>query len=80
MAQILVQVSDALLGELERVAPAASRKRSRFIQLAIQKALMEIEDRRTRAVYAREHDDVVVADDAPWDEWKPNKRRRAVRK
>lgn len=71
MAQILVQVSDAILEELERVASGASRKRSRFIQLAIQRALMEHQDKSTQEAYRRKPDEGGDDDDAPWDEWKP---------
>ncbi len=72
MAQILVQVSDQMLESLEKVAPGSSRKRSRFIRLALQKALMEVQDLGTREAYRRVPDDTLDwFDPRVWDEWKP---------
>lgn len=86
MAQVLVQIPDEMLRELDKVAPGSSRKRSRFLRLAIQKALMELRDVGTRAAYAAmPDDDVDVFDARVWDEWKPapprkSPKRRAVRR
>jgi predicted transcriptional regulator len=81
MSQILVQVSDRLLRELETVAPARSRKRSRFIRLALQKALMEIRDVRTQHAYAALPDDEPEWFDARvWDEWAPPTHKRRARR
>lgn len=61
-----------MLRELERVAPGSSRKRSRFIRLALQKALMDLQDLATRKAYARMPDDGPDwFDERVWDEWKP---------
>ena len=35
---------DELLAELDKFAPGSARKRSRFIRLAIEKALMDLQD------------------------------------
>lgn len=76
MPQILVQVSDDMLRKLERVAPARSRKRSRFIRMALQKALMDLQDVDTREAYRREPDDAQDwFDPRVWDEWRPRARR-----
>lgn len=77
MAQILVQISESMLADLERVAPGTTRKRSRFIQLAIQRALMELQDRKTREAYEAQPDAAAAfPDDVPWDEWKPKKAKK----
>jgi hypothetical protein len=77
MAQILVQVSDRMLRDLEQVAPGSSRTRSRFIQLALQRALMEVQDRATRDAYRRVPDDASDwFDPRVWDEWSPRPARR----
>jgi predicted transcriptional regulator len=77
MGQILVQLSDETLAELDEVAPAASRKRSRFIRLAVEKALMEVRDRCTQEAYRRmPDDDLEWFDPRVWDEWRPRAARR----
>ncbi|HZN94923.1 MAG TPA: hypothetical protein VFB81_19555 [Myxococcales bacterium] len=51
--QVLVQLDEETMRWLEKVAPGSSRKRSRFIRLAIQRALMDLEERTTREAYLR---------------------------
>ena len=57
MVQVLVQLDEVLARQLDAVAPGRSRKRSLFIRMAIQKALMDLEETRTRAAYAEQTDD-----------------------
>ncbi len=76
MPQILLQIDEPMAKQIEKVAPAKTRQRSRFIRLAIQKALMDLDEAKTRQAYAR-HPDVPTGFDArTWDEWKPKKSRR----
>lgn len=81
MAQILVQVPDKLLRELDAVAPAISRKRSRFIRLALQRALMELRDVKTQKAYSEMPDDEPGwFDPRTWGEWNPRATGRRTRK
>jgi predicted transcriptional regulator len=48
---VLIQIDEKTARELERVAPARSRKRSAFIRTAIRKALMDEAERHTRERY-----------------------------
>ena len=57
MVQVLVQLDEETMRQLEKVAPGSSRKRSRFIRLAIQRALMDLEEKATREAYRRWPDD-----------------------
>jgi predicted transcriptional regulator len=57
MVQVLVQLDEETMRWLERAAPGSSRKRSRFIRLAIQRALMDLEEKATREAYLRWPDD-----------------------
>jgi hypothetical protein len=76
MQQILVQIDESMARELEKVAPAKTRQRSRFIRLAIQKALMDLKEVKTREAYARHPEPPTWFDARTWDEWKPGQRRR----
>lgn len=51
MKQILVELDDAVAEQLERVAPARSRKRSEFVRRAIQEAIWALEEQRTAEAY-----------------------------
>ena len=53
MKQLLIEVDDDTVQRLDKIAPARSRQRSAFIRAAIQRALWEIEERRTREAYTR---------------------------
>lgn len=85
MAQILLQISDEMLSQLDAVAPGSSRKRSQFVRLAIQRALMDLRDQETKEKYrAMPDEDDDVFDPTGWDEWRPSPGRprskaRAVR-
>ena len=59
---ILITLDAATAAELERVAPARSRKRSDFVRAAIQRALWDQQELRTEAAYARQSD---ATDPAP---------------
>ena len=63
MKSILIQVDDATYRLLERVAPAARRRRSEFIRGALRKAVMEAEEARTRVAYRARPDSGAEADD-----------------
>lgn len=69
MKQFLIELDDRCARDLERVAPAESRKRSQFVRLAIRRAIDLALDRATEAAYAREPLPVSsAADVAGWDE------------
>jgi predicted transcriptional regulator len=68
MKQFLVEVDDDVAAELERVAPARSRRRSEFIRLAIRKALWEEQERATAEAYTRQPDaPAAYVDAAVWE-------------
>jgi hypothetical protein len=71
MPQVLVQFDDATLRAIDRVAPAAKRKRAEFIRRAVKDALFRLETDRMREAY-RLQPDTVEGSDA-WElpeEWK----------
>jgi hypothetical protein len=74
MPNLLLQIDAAMAKQLEKVAPAKSRKRSRFIRLAIQKALMDLQEVDTREAYARKPDPPAAFDPLTWGEWKSKRR------
>jgi predicted transcriptional regulator len=53
MKQLLIEIDEEIAAQLERVAPARSRRRSEFIRNAIRQALWDLEERATAAAYAR---------------------------
>lgn len=70
MKQVIVELDEALLRQLAKVAPARSRKRSEFIRAAIRKALWELEEQQTREAYLTQPD----ADEPTYfdpDAWEP---------
>lgn len=69
MQQFLIEVDDTLAGQIDKVAPAKSRKRSEFIRTAIRRALWEIQEQETRAAYARIPDTAPAPFDA--ETWEP---------
>jgi len=82
MKQILVQLDDRTASLLELAVPARTRKRSEFIRQAIARALLEIEEVRTRAAYRKAPDREVPFDPAAWADARealhpPRRRRRA---
>lgn len=56
MRSLLIQLDETTYRALNRVAPAAQRKRAEFVRAAIRKAILETEEARTRQAY-REHPD-----------------------
>lgn len=70
MQSLLVQLDDATLNALNRIA--AKRKRAEFVRAAIRKAIREAEEMRTKLAYLQRPDSEKDADD--WsnaEEWKP---------
>jgi hypothetical protein len=51
MATLLLQLDDEMARAIKRVAP--KRQRTRFIRLAIMKALMSLDELKTRKAYER---------------------------
>jgi metal-responsive CopG/Arc/MetJ family transcriptional regulator len=71
MKSLLIQLDEPTLRALNRVAPAAQRKRAEFVRTAIRKAIYEAEEERTRLAYLKYPDTETAADD--WrdaEEWK----------
>lgn len=64
MKQLLVEIDDKTFVDLEKVAPARSRRRSAFIRAAIHKALSEAQEKGTAEAYRRIPDS---AEDAWFD-------------
>lgn len=54
MKQILVQLDEPLARKLERFVPGSSRKRSKFIRDAIERALLAASEAETQAAYLRQ--------------------------
>lgn len=70
MEKILVQFEDATLEAIDRIAPAAKRKRADFIRKAVKDAIFRYEQQRMREAYRVKPDS---SEDASWDlpeEWK----------
>lgn len=63
MVSLLIQIDKATLRALNRVAPAAQRKRAEFVRAAIRRAIYEAEEERTRLAYLKRPDTETVADD-----------------
>jgi metal-responsive CopG/Arc/MetJ family transcriptional regulator len=71
MKSLLIQIDEPTFRALNRVAPAAQRKRAEFIRAAIRRALYQAEEERTRLAYLKQPDSETAADD--WrdaEEWK----------
>jgi metal-responsive CopG/Arc/MetJ family transcriptional regulator len=71
MASILIQLDEATLRSLNRIAPAAKRQRAEFIRQAVKEAIRKREYEQIREAYLRQPDSATDADD--WsnaDEWK----------
>ena len=72
MPSILIQVDEPLLRSLNKVAPAASRRRAEFIRQAVREAIRKREYEQIREAYRLQPDSAEDADD--WsnaEEWKP---------
>jgi predicted transcriptional regulator len=66
MKSMLIQLDDDLYDSLNRVAPAAGRKRTQFVRQALVRAIMEAQEAKTRAAYLGLPDSESEADD--WTE------------
>ena len=67
--QVLIELDAETLRRLEAVAPGKSRKRSAFIRAAVQRALWELEEEKTRRAYLESPDVEPAAFDAA--SWEP---------
>lgn len=71
MPQVLVHFDDATLKAIDRIAPAAKRKRADFIRRAVKDAIFRQETDRMREAYRLQPDSAEGSD--AWDlpeEWK----------
>lgn len=71
MSQVLIQFDDATLKAIDRIAPAAKRKRADFIRQAVKDAIFRWETDRMREAYRLQPDSVEGSD--TWDlpeQWK----------
>ncbi len=71
MASILIQLDDATLRSLNKIAPAAKRQRAEFIRQAVKEAIRRREYEQIREAYLRQPDSCSDADD--WsnaEKWK----------
>jgi metal-responsive CopG/Arc/MetJ family transcriptional regulator len=72
MPSILIHLDEPLLQALNKVAPAATRKRADFIRGAVREAIRRREYEQMREAYLKQPDAAADADD--WsnaEEWKP---------
>jgi metal-responsive CopG/Arc/MetJ family transcriptional regulator len=72
MPKVLVQFEDATLEAIDRIAPAAKRKRAEFIRSAVKDAIFRYEQKRMRDAYRLQPDSAPDVDS--WElpeEWKP---------
>jgi hypothetical protein len=69
--QLIIELDDATVAELDRIAPSRHRMRSRFVREAIRRALDAVQERRTAEAYRRTPDspDDWFFDASVWDEW-----------
>jgi predicted transcriptional regulator len=61
MKQILIQVDDDIAAQLERIAPASSRRRSDFVRAAIRRAVWDAEEHMTAEAYRKYPDSAADA-------------------
>jgi predicted transcriptional regulator len=72
MPSILIQLDDATLNSLNKIAPAAKRQRTEFIRQAVKDAIRKREYEQIREAYLRQPDSAADADDwSSAEEWKP---------
>ena len=67
MPSVLVQLDEITFKALNRVAPAAKRKRTEFIRNAVKEAIRRQEFARMRKAYQGLPDDPITAGD--WSNW-----------
>jgi predicted transcriptional regulator len=71
MPSILIQLDDATLRSLNKIAPAAKRQRAEFIRKAVREAVRRQEYEQIREAYLRQPDSAADADDwSSAEEWK----------
>ena len=63
MKSLLIQLDDATVRALDRIAPARERRRSEFIRTAIRNAIHQAEYEAMRKAYQRQPDSEAEADD-----------------
>jgi len=72
MPSILIQLDDSTLKSLNKIAPAAKRKRAEFIRQAVRDAIRKREYEQIREAYLKQPDSAAEADDwSSAEEWKP---------
>jgi predicted transcriptional regulator len=76
--QLIVELDEGLASELERVAPARSRRRSSFVRAALRRALDELVEARMAEAYEAQPD----IEPAHFDPrlWEPAAARKASRR
>jgi hypothetical protein len=75
MPQVLIDFDEATLKAIDRIAPAARRKRADFIRKAVRDAIFREETARMREAYRLQPDS--VDDSAAWElpeDWDPRNR------
>ena len=71
MPSILIQLDEATLRSIDRIAPAAKRQRAEFIRQAVKEAIRKREYEQIREAYVRQPDSAADADDwSSAEEWK----------
>lgn len=76
MQRISIQVDEITFKALERIAPAAKRRRASFIRRAVKDAIRRREYEQIREAYLRQPDSAAGADDwSTAEEWKPSSAR-----
>jgi metal-responsive CopG/Arc/MetJ family transcriptional regulator len=71
MPQVLIKFDQATLEAIDRIAPAAKRKRTDFIRSAVKDAIFRYEQERMREAYRVQPDS--AQDAGSWDlpeEWR----------
>ena len=71
MPQVLIHFDEATLKAIDRIAPAAKRKRADFIRRAVKDEIFRLETERMREAYRLKPDS--AEDAGTWDlpeEWK----------
>lgn len=71
MPQILIHFDESTLKAIDRIAPAAKRKRADFIRRAVKDEIFRLETERMREAYRLQPDS--AGDAGTWDlaeEWK----------
>jgi len=72
MKSLLVQLDEPTYRALNRLAPAAKRRRAEFVRNAIRAAIRDAEEHRTKLAYQAQPDSQSEADD--WSNAEPWKR------